>query len=103
VGASIGWSHVSPKKWIAASRQIYPGITFRAVGPGECLDATYRANRLLRLQRPPFLDARGQAGEIELRGPETRVACPVLDEPVRYAEVQNGQLQAVGRQHFADA
>jgi hypothetical protein len=72
-----------------------------AVGPGECLDATYRATPLLRLQRPPFLDARGQAGEIEPRGPETGVACPVLDEPVRYAEVRNGQLQAIGRQHCA--
>ena len=45
MGASREWSHVSPKKWIAASRQIYPGITLSAVDPGECLDATLESTR----------------------------------------------------------
>src|SRR3984957_8271531 len=62
-----------------------------------------RANPLLRLRRPPALDGRGESREIQARRRETGLARAVFDEAVRYPDMEQRQLHAMGGEQFADA
>src|SRR5271167_1078610 len=72
-------------------------------GNSENSGAADRTDARLGLKRPPLIDARAQAREIETGPRQAGVARSVFDEAIRYADVQQGQLQSGGGEHFADA
>src|SRR5207237_4676097 len=60
------------------------------------------AQAFRRLQRPPTLDARAEAGGVEPGGAQAALARAVLDEAVRNAQLQHRQLQSFGGEHLED-
>ena len=65
---------------------------------GAFLAAFDRADACLGLRPPPLVDGRREACEVEARRCQTGIARAVLDEAIRYADMQKGQLHAVGRE-----
>src|SRR5271170_674186 len=68
---------------------------------GALRHAAHRTNPLLILRHPPLLHIGREAREIEARRRETGIARAVFDETVRYADMMQRQLDALGSEKFA--
>src|SRR5450631_107770 len=66
------------------------------------LDGAHRTQPFLGLQRPPALDTRGQACEVETGRSKATVTRAVLNEPIGYAKLQKRQLQPVTGEQLAN-